>query len=678
MKSLKLQIEFVDKKLLRLFGFKNIIDYSHIICVSDPDTIPIDLDKLNGLIEEFRKIFHAKNFSLHKTQYKIITKSQAVCLLKTCLEITSIPYDLSTKKHKRYLRLLSKNNILEDYINTLKMTENRTFTQKNIFQINSQVDSSNSKTGDDSFEFTTPNPEIKSIQTDVVNSNIENPQIDIKADPPKPKAVVSPWYNSMFEPDVIGHKETEKIQIITKEELNANIKKVSKYEFYLLPKKILLEKNSLTNEVYLSIDLKNTDLRNKILKSCCVSFVSKTLDGSNIISDDFIKQLSNDLIYEMTIGGSINWTDKFTNGQNCLIDDVIIPLVNLQHHTCCINIKNISKITDILNILELKISVECVELYQELENKMARSLIEQVICLNERYNKFRILLGMAGNAYGDFSHKEKFEKFKSVKMLDYASGIALDKCELKNPTNDIIKEADFFDGHSINLEISKSSHNLHYLQKLTGFEIINKTDKFVNGDVDKVFKYDGYEFVKWSFVLTKSIERLNYRRYLENNNIFAHKYDIYFEEYQPKSCKNNLPILIENLEIFVGNSLTHKDTTGFMINYIIDYDCISKKYYPTTLKQNNNNTQTIFLQLPQPSYTLSNQSIKFNFNSKYLLKSEELLGINIVILSTSLSEPLINDVIMSIKAYKFNNIYDFKVNKFQSRLYDVGEFISLL
>lgn len=100
MKSLKLQIEFIDKKLLVLYGFGGIMDYSHSICTSEPDSIPINLNKLNGLIDEFRKIFHAKNFSLHKTQYKILTKSQAVCLLKTCLEITSVPFDVSLKQKK--------------------------------------------------------------------------------------------------------------------------------------------------------------------------------------------------------------------------------------------------------------------------------------------------------------------------------------------------------------------------------------------------------------------------------------------------------------------------------------------------------------------------------------------------------------------------------------------------
>lgn len=123
MKHLKDQIKFIDVKLLPLYGFKNLLDYSQIINITDADDLTIDLDKLNELIDEFRKIFHSKNFSLHKTQYRILTKSQAICLLKTCLEITSIPHDVSLKKNKKYLRLISKNNILDDYINTIKMTE---------------------------------------------------------------------------------------------------------------------------------------------------------------------------------------------------------------------------------------------------------------------------------------------------------------------------------------------------------------------------------------------------------------------------------------------------------------------------------------------------------------------------------------------------------------------------
>ncbi len=35
-------------------------------------------------------------------------------------ESASIPYDIYSKSKKRYLHLLLKNNILEDYINTKK------------------------------------------------------------------------------------------------------------------------------------------------------------------------------------------------------------------------------------------------------------------------------------------------------------------------------------------------------------------------------------------------------------------------------------------------------------------------------------------------------------------------------------------------------------------------------
>ncbi len=132
MKSLEKQIKFIDTKLLKIFGFNNIVDYETKINISEPETEQIDLVKLNELIPEFRELFHAKNFSLHKTNYVIVSKSQAVCLLKTCLELTSIPFDVSLYKKKKYLRLISKNNILEDYIQTIKMSENRTLKNNSL------------------------------------------------------------------------------------------------------------------------------------------------------------------------------------------------------------------------------------------------------------------------------------------------------------------------------------------------------------------------------------------------------------------------------------------------------------------------------------------------------------------------------------------------------------------
>jgi hypothetical protein len=72
MKHLKDQIKFIDAKLLPIYGFKNLLDYSHIINITDTNDLLIDLAKLNGLIDEFRKIFHSKNFSLYK---KLNTKS---------------------------------------------------------------------------------------------------------------------------------------------------------------------------------------------------------------------------------------------------------------------------------------------------------------------------------------------------------------------------------------------------------------------------------------------------------------------------------------------------------------------------------------------------------------------------------------------------------------------------
>jgi len=108
MKSIEEQIKFIDKVLLPLFGIKNIIDYQSCINI-DGD---FDLVKINKIIPEFREIFPVKNFNLHKTNYKIVSYDQAINLLKMCLNITNILYDIS----KNTLKLINGNTTLKNYI----------------------------------------------------------------------------------------------------------------------------------------------------------------------------------------------------------------------------------------------------------------------------------------------------------------------------------------------------------------------------------------------------------------------------------------------------------------------------------------------------------------------------------------------------------------------------------
>jgi hypothetical protein len=125
MKSLDKQIKFIDTKLLPLFGIKNVIDYKTIIYLHEFDIKKDFLEKLNNIITEFKETFAVKNFNLHKTDYKIKSNSQAFNLLKKCLEITSIQHEIGIKKKKKYLRLISENNILNKYIKTMNSSEIR-------------------------------------------------------------------------------------------------------------------------------------------------------------------------------------------------------------------------------------------------------------------------------------------------------------------------------------------------------------------------------------------------------------------------------------------------------------------------------------------------------------------------------------------------------------------------
>ena len=129
MKSLYKQVEFLDKKLLPIYGIKNIVDYNTVLYLDNLNDEAIK--KINDLIMEFKQIFPVKNFNLHKTNYKIDSASHSFLFLKKILETTFVHFEYGTFKNKKYLRLIPKNNILEKYIENMnKTSEIRTFNAK--------------------------------------------------------------------------------------------------------------------------------------------------------------------------------------------------------------------------------------------------------------------------------------------------------------------------------------------------------------------------------------------------------------------------------------------------------------------------------------------------------------------------------------------------------------------
>ena len=73
------QIKFVDK-LLPMYGIDNLKDNKNIINVNMITSD--DINHINTLIPEFRKIFPTKQFNLGRTKYIINSKSLAFSFLK--------------------------------------------------------------------------------------------------------------------------------------------------------------------------------------------------------------------------------------------------------------------------------------------------------------------------------------------------------------------------------------------------------------------------------------------------------------------------------------------------------------------------------------------------------------------------------------------------------------------
>jgi hypothetical protein len=208
------------------------------------------------------------------------------------------------------------------------------------------------------------------------------------------------------------NKEYKTPEIITKKQLNDGIKKIYEYEFYLNPRKLLTMINE--DEFYfydnnvLSIDLKKYGLICKILKSLKIEFISKKINSHPIISEHYISHLTIKLNYAMRIGGQKCWIGQFTYS-NYIPENVIILINSLGHHNIYFYILNVKELLSIIDNLEIKVNIEYIDLYTELDKKILSSILEQEICMDNKYNTFKIMVGMA---FSKYMTKELYEKFK--------------------------------------------------------------------------------------------------------------------------------------------------------------------------------------------------------------------------------------------------------------------------
>jgi len=119
------QIEFIDQKLLLLYNIKSVQDYNSKVSLNSIKKIKNIIEDLNKLLPKIKELFPVKEFNLHKTGNKITSHTQAFAILKTCLDLANIPYEVIRCNKVASVRLIEKNNSLENYINKYKMSDVR-------------------------------------------------------------------------------------------------------------------------------------------------------------------------------------------------------------------------------------------------------------------------------------------------------------------------------------------------------------------------------------------------------------------------------------------------------------------------------------------------------------------------------------------------------------------------
>lgn len=341
MKSLEEQIKFIDTVLLPLFGITNVVDFTGFI---DTSKLNIDLNKLNENLQEFRKVFPVKNFNLHKTNYQIISQDQAFNVLKKCLDITNVQYELN----KSGLRLIPVNNILKRYIkNTYKMSSERT-KEKTVIE-HDEIEESivGSKFSGIKYQFTNDDL-IKNIKKEHTYS-----------------FQIQPFY-----------------YMDDKAKINYQLLK-SKQENYIIDEDTLEDISHFFNKKSLKIDLFSFYLGNKNIKSFKCTFKSKKINGIEPISKQYL-----DLIFSKTCYGFSVFDngDKFVNGGELLPPNVILLNSLNRFSNNYLIIYDNPKIALILDFLICDIDIVYVDFYKEFEDNLKNARINQLIEIRNSFN----------------------------------------------------------------------------------------------------------------------------------------------------------------------------------------------------------------------------------------------------------------------------------------------------
>lgn len=685
MKSIEDQIKFVDKVLLPFFSITSIIDYDSTFEI----TSEIDLNAFNLIISDFREIFPAKEFSLHKTKYKIETSNQALCLLKKCMDLIQLPYTIETiTKNKisfKQLRLNQTNSNLYKYIQ-FKMSEIRsqeTLLPKdtkwweeipsdssgkhliNIYRpigINTINTTLKSKSLDirgglndtkpkyavspwqtSSYEPDSVNLEDSSgnlpIGVNTINSSLKTASYDIRGTPPNPKYVVSPWGYSSCEPDSAHDLKPPKVLPITLS--HDDLLKAVESEVTHITN--LSGLRSVDKDGVCTINLKCCDFYDKYINSIKCSFESQKMNDENIMSKYFIDSIVQGAEYIIYIGGNELLKGTFYNNKELLPEggdsskQMFLCNKILSNHEAFLKIKFCKE-----SCLGLKfIDIQLTTVFANLKTDIDESLVETALndpfmrCLNKKKHNVCGLEQLIRN------EKQLWNK---ARLMYGMHGNAYVEFIEKDHMDKLSKEFDKLQEKKPKQTVKKGNLN-----------------GYINGTLE--VPVDDYHFCCTS-VLKKYSQfdnvTLTYTYKKIDDNTFVHRYEFQYEKQNMFRYGENNPRDIYG----VGDIV-------LMCDNIIDVNAIN--LYAIMIKKTN----TIEIQKVQLECCIKSNDL-YVHPTQYLCvnSNKEFRGFLFEVLSESKNDPLPNLITLEYNEYSFCSDIRRQLAQHDVTLFDLNKVVA--
>jgi len=375
MKSKEKQLQFIDNVLLPAYGISSIIDYETKLNVNKINSAMIN--NINKTIIELKKVYPIKSFNLNKTNGKVNNTEQAIGLLKRCLSLSVVPFEIITEKKSSYLRLISRNNLLDKYINN-KMSYIRDFKESKETVVENK----------DNKEAKIDAQENESIQIvsggralvqnmhspDKVSNNILQTDGNGNLSLYRHDAVS----NNILQTDGNGNislgsnnetnlNATETTQVIEQKELLENMGTI-KTEKYIIN---LSKFDSSWTDNKLIIQDINFNFNKKDIKSLKINFkpINDLVETKNKV-----KKLNKTYIdCSIEIGATEICASNVKSGENILPQNIILPISCAQYSTMQLII-NLSK--DVGTYANIEIEKDGFRFSTAFMNKMKKSIVK--------------------------------------------------------------------------------------------------------------------------------------------------------------------------------------------------------------------------------------------------------------------------------------------------------------